>query len=32
MYKQALVPLDGSTVAEGIIPFIMQIAGPPRHL
>ena len=28
MYKRALVPLDGSIVAEGIIPFILQIAGP----
>ena len=28
MYKRALVPLDGSVVAEGIIPFILEIAGP----
>jgi nucleotide-binding universal stress UspA family protein len=28
MYKCALVPLDGSMVAEGIIPFILEIAGP----
>ena len=28
MYKRALVPLDGSIVAEGVIPFILQIAGP----
>ena len=28
MYKQALIPLDGSIVAEGVIPFILQIAGP----
>jgi nucleotide-binding universal stress UspA family protein len=28
MYKCALVPLDGSLVAEGIIPFILEIAGP----
>jgi nucleotide-binding universal stress UspA family protein len=28
MYKRVLVPLDGSMVAEGIIPFIMEIAGP----
>jgi len=28
MYKRVLVPLDGSIVAEGIIPFIMEIAGP----
>jgi nucleotide-binding universal stress UspA family protein len=28
MYKCALVPLDGSLVAEGIVPFILEIAGP----
>ena len=28
MYKHALVPLDGSPVAEAIIPFILEIAGP----
>jgi nucleotide-binding universal stress UspA family protein len=28
MYKRALVPLDGSPVAESIIPFVLQIAGP----
>jgi nucleotide-binding universal stress UspA family protein len=28
MYKRALVPLDGSPVAEAIIPFIIEIAGP----
>ena len=28
MYKRALVPLDGSIVAESIIPFVLQIAGP----
>ena len=28
MYKRALVPLDGSTVAEGVIPFVLEIAGP----
>jgi nucleotide-binding universal stress UspA family protein len=28
MYSKALVPLDGSPVAETIIPFILQIAGP----
>ena len=28
MYKRALVPLDGSPVAESIIPFILEIAGP----
>ena len=28
MYKRALIPLDGSTVAETIIPFILETAGP----
>jgi nucleotide-binding universal stress UspA family protein len=28
MYKRALVPLDGSIVAESIVPFVLQIAGP----
>jgi nucleotide-binding universal stress UspA family protein len=28
VYKRALVPLDSSIVAEGIIPFILEIAGP----
>ena len=28
MYKRILIPLDGSRVAEGILPFILQIAGP----
>jgi nucleotide-binding universal stress UspA family protein len=28
VYKRAIVPLDGSMVAEGIIPFILEIAGP----
>ena len=28
MYKRVVVPLDGSPVAEGIIPFLLQIAGP----
>ena len=28
MYKRALVPLDGSPVAESIMPFVTQIAGP----
>jgi nucleotide-binding universal stress UspA family protein len=28
MYKRALVPLDGSAVAESIVPFILEIAGP----
>jgi len=28
MYKRALVPLDGSELAETIIPFLVEIAGP----
>ena len=28
MYRSVLVALDGSLVAEWIIPFVMQIAGP----
>ena len=28
MYRRALVPLDGSPMAERILPFIVQIAGP----
>ena len=28
VYKRALVPLDGSAVAEAIIPFILAVAGP----
>lgn len=28
MYRRVLVPLDGSSVAETIIPFILDIAGP----
>jgi len=28
MYKRVLIPLDGSRHAEGILPFVMQIAGP----
>jgi len=28
MYKRVMVPLDGSPLAEGILPFILQIAGP----
>lgn len=28
MYERVLVPLDGSPVAEAILPFIEQIAGP----
>src|SRR6266568_591241 len=28
MYKRVLVPLDGSPLAEGVLPFLMDIAGP----
>lgn len=28
MFKRVLVPLDGSPLAEGILPFLTQIAGP----
>ena len=28
MYKRALVPLDGSPLAEAVIPFLMEIASP----
>jgi nucleotide-binding universal stress UspA family protein len=28
VYKRAVVPLDGSVVAETIIPLILEIAGP----
>jgi nucleotide-binding universal stress UspA family protein len=28
MYKRVLVTLDGSILAEGVLPFIIQIAGP----
>lgn len=28
MYKRAVVALDGSPVAEAIVPFILEIAGP----
>ena len=28
MFKRVVVPLDGSPLAEAILPFIMQIAGP----
>jgi nucleotide-binding universal stress UspA family protein len=28
MYRRAVVPLDGSMVAETIIPFILEVAGP----
>jgi nucleotide-binding universal stress UspA family protein len=28
MYRRVLVPLDGSPVAEAILPFIERIAGP----
>ncbi len=28
MYKRAVIPLDGSPVAEAILPMILEIAGP----
>jgi nucleotide-binding universal stress UspA family protein len=28
MYRRVIVPLDGSPVAEAILPFILEIAGP----
>ena len=28
MYKRVLIPVDGSEVAESILPFIQEIAGP----
>jgi nucleotide-binding universal stress UspA family protein len=28
VYRRALVPLDGSPLAEAIIPFLVKIAGP----
>ena len=28
MYKRVLVPLDGSPLAEAIVPFLSEIAGP----
>lgn len=28
MFKRVIVPLDGSPLAEGILPFIVEIAGP----
>ncbi len=28
MYKRVVIPLDGSPVAEAILPFILEIAGP----
>jgi nucleotide-binding universal stress UspA family protein len=28
VYRRALVPLDGSMVAETVLPFIIEIAGP----
>jgi nucleotide-binding universal stress UspA family protein len=28
MYKRVLIPLDGSRLAEGILPFVGQIASP----
>jgi nucleotide-binding universal stress UspA family protein len=28
MYKRVLIPLDGSELAEAILPFVEQVAGP----
>ena len=28
MYKRVLIPVDGSEMAEGVLPLIEQIAGP----
>lgn len=28
MYKRVLIPVDGSEMAEAIVPFILDIAGP----
>lgn len=28
MYRRVLVPLDGSSLAEAVLPFILQVAGP----
>ena len=28
MFKRIVIPLDGSELAEAILPFIIQIAGP----
>ena len=28
MFKRVIIPLDGSELAEAILPFIIQIAGP----
>jgi nucleotide-binding universal stress UspA family protein len=28
VYKRAIVPLDGSAVAETILPFLVEMAGP----
>jgi nucleotide-binding universal stress UspA family protein len=28
MYKRVLVPLDGSRLAEGILPFVLQMTAP----
>jgi nucleotide-binding universal stress UspA family protein len=28
MYKRAVIPLDGSPVAEAILPMVLDIAGP----
>ena len=30
MYKQILVPLDGSTLAEGVLPYVKQLAGKAK--
>jgi nucleotide-binding universal stress UspA family protein len=28
MFRRVIVPLDGSPLAEGVLPFILEIAGP----
>lgn len=28
MYRRVLVPLDGSRLAEGVLPLILQVGGP----
>jgi hypothetical protein len=28
VYKRALIPLDASSMAERILPFLVKIAGP----
>jgi nucleotide-binding universal stress UspA family protein len=30
VYKQVLVPLDGSTLAEGVLPYVKQLAGKAK--